>query len=104
MFKGDIPNEWQFNQESDTELSSEGDWLAFEREVEDGTLECTVQAVKEKSHRLDFLGQIVLLADDGSEEELESLWLASDDFPTVSHTREEILDWAIGMMESYEDY
>lgn len=94
----DIPHKWKLSSESDGELAQEGDSIVF-RNTENGVI-CQVVGVKEVSDRLDFLGEV--LDEDG--EELEQLWLASDDFPTVSHTREEILKWIEGQMKSYDHY
>lgn len=94
----DIPHKWELSKESDAELVQEGDAIVFEN-TENGVV-CQVIGVKEVSDRLDFLGEV--LDEDG--ETLEQLWLASDDFATVSHTREEILKWAEGQMKSYDHY
>lgn len=94
----DVPYKWELSSESDGELTQEGDVIVFQNSEND--VVCQVVGVKEVSDRLDFLGEV--LDEDG--EELEQLWLSSEDFPTVSHTREEILKWAEGQMKSYDQY
>lgn len=100
MFTGDIPSEWRLDEASDSELAVEGDSIVFLHTDPSTPLACRVTAVKDESTHLDFLGEVV--KDD--DEELESLWLSSADYPTVSHTREEILEWLTEKLEEYKDY
>lgn len=94
----EIPENWSVDNESDEEVSVEGDTIAFLNES--NGLSCRVSGVKEVSDRLDFLGEII----DENGDELDSLWLASDDFGTVAHTRDEMFEWAEGQMKSYAYY
>jgi len=94
----DIPDKWRLDETSDAEISSEGDSIVFVNQSNNVT--CRISGVKEVSDRLDFLGEVV----DENDEELESLWLSSDDYTTVSHARDEIVEWGEGQMKSYSYY
>lgn len=92
----DIPVEWVISSDSDSRLSDEGDCIVFEHT--NAPIVVTVQGVKDVSYRLDFLG---VVENTETDETLENLWLASEDFPTVSHTREEIFKEVEGWLKSY---
>lgn len=92
----EIPEEWVVSSESDSEVSEEGDCVVFEHS--DAPLVVTVQGVKEVSYRLDFLG---VVENTETDEMLENLWLSSEDFATVSHTRDELFKEAEGWLKSY---
>lgn len=95
----DIPSMWTLSDDSDGSVSAEGESIAFVHK--NAPLRVSVSGVKEVSDRLDFLG-VVENTETG--ETLENLWLASNDFPTVSHTREEVFKEVEGWLKSYTHF
>lgn len=92
-----IPNAWHVKTQQGLQLTQPGDNIAFKQ---DSGVVCRIEGVIEEGDQLDFMCEVI----GPNGEELETIWLSSTDYPTVSHTREEALGWVEDQLATYADY
>lgn len=94
----EAPKGWVYDtDESDDQLAKEHDTKIWKNE--DLGLVAIAEVVKEKSHRLDFYGEI---SDTSTASIQEYLWLSSDDYETEEETKEELVTWLVEQMGQFE--